>query len=135
MKHLNVILLTIVMLITSTITFAQQPDENFQTFWKSYTTNPAFQKERTIFPLPYIYNDFDDGEENSDATETIHYIHAKDWNYDDFHNNSGSQIEIQQKNGIYIVYRIGINNGIWEEYHFNLYDGRWYLSKFYNYSD
>lgn len=128
MKTLRSLLLTFVLLIMATQLFAQQNAESFNAFWKSYTSDPVFQKERTRFPLPCTYYIFD-GIDSDDVPKITENINEKDWKFSDFHDTFEYRVEIKKESDAYIVLMIGKECGIYVKCVFHLYDGKWYLTK------
>ena len=135
MKTVKIFLFSIVFLVVGTNADAQNLTEKFNKFWKSYAANPSFQKERTKFPLSYSYYE-ESYSEYEDPSLVTEYIPAGEWNYIDFNDTSEYNVEIQQKNSTkYEVFLSGNENGIAIEFLFELYEGKWYLSKVTDYSN
>ncbi len=118
------IALAVALLISATNVFAQKT-ENFKTFWKSFVADSVFQKERTQFPLTFMYYQYGEIEEEHDDL-IKEKISADDWWFlileDQYSKN-----KIKKENGRYIVEQIGIENGIYIKYTFEAIDGKWYL--------
>lgn len=98
--------------------------ENFKKFWKSYTSDSVFQMERTKFPLPLTYYEYDEDSE----TEITENIGAEFWLFDNFVDES-YKARTEKENDMYIVTKTGIENGIHVRYYFAVTDGKWYLVK------
>jgi len=130
MKSLRLLIITAVLLIAATSCFRHNTEE-FSTFWESYRSDLSFQKQRTVFPLPYSYYDFE-SDEGKMVTENIP---EKDWVFQDFKSDVESRVEIEQNNGTYEVWRRGNENGISLVYIFNQREGQWYLTQVNDYSD
>lgn len=130
MKSLRLFIVTAVLLVSATSCFHQKP-EDFSTFWKSYKSDLSFQKQRTAFPLPYSYYDF----ESDDGTMVTENIPEKDWRFQDFQSDDESRVEIEQNNGTYEVWRRGNENGISIVFIFSQREGQWYLTQVTDYGD
>ncbi len=115
----NFILLAIVFAVLSS---SAQKAESFSTFWKSYTNDTVFQKERIVFPLTISYFDIDE------ERDVIYSITADDWEYYNFIDEETKITTIKHKD-ITTVVRSGIENGIYVEYTFKTIDKKWYLVK------
>ena len=130
MKNLKLLIVAAILLVSAASCFQTQ-SEDFSTFWKSYTSDLSFQKQRTAFPLPYSYYDFDSDEEAM-ITEKIQ---EKEWVFQNFQSDEESRVEIEQNNDNYEVWRRGNENGIAVVFIFSQREGRWYLTEVYDYSD
>lgn len=108
--------------------------EKFTDFWKLFHGDPVFQKSRIKYPIPYVFyeNEYDGTDE---VQQTIRYIKETEWNYDEIYDNI-TFIEIVEKNqDSYIACRRGNGCGIYIDYYFELFNGKWYLTKVEDYSD
>ena len=130
MKNIKLLIVTVVLLVSATSCF-QTKTEDFSTFWKSYKSDLSFQKQRTNFPLPYSYYDFDSDEEAM-ITEKIQ---ENEWVFQNFQSDEESRVEIEQNNDNYEVWRRGNENGIAVVFIFSQREGRWYLTEVFDYSD
>ena len=130
MKNIKLLIVAAILLVSATSCFQTQ-SEDFTTFWKSYTSDLSFQKQRTNFPLPYSYYDFDSDEEAM-ITEKIQ---ENEWVFQNFQSDEESRVEIEQNNDNYEVWRRGNENGIAVVFIFSQREGRWYLTEVYDYSD
>ena len=130
MKSLKLLIVASILLVSATSCF-QPKSEEFSTFWKSYKSDLSFQKQRTDFPLPYSYYDFD-SDEGAMVTEKIQ---EKEWVFQNFQNDEESRVEIEQNDGNYEVWRRGNENGIAVVFIFSQREGRWYLTQVFDYSD
>ena len=130
MKNIKLLIVAAILLVSATSCFQTQ-SEDFSTFWKSYTSDLSFQKQRTNFPLPYSYYDFDSDEEAM-ITEKIQ---ENEWVFQNFQSDEESRVEIEQNNDNYEVWRRGNENGIAVVFIFSQREGRWYLTEVYDYSD
>lgn len=130
MKSIKLLIVASILLVSATNCF-QTKTEDFSTFWKSYTSDLSFQKQRTDFPLPYSYYDFDSDEEAM-ITEKIQ---ENEWVFQSFQSDEESRVEIEQNNDNYEVWRRGNENGIAVVFIFSQREGRWYLTEVYDYSD
>lgn len=126
---LRLTLLTLVLLIIASQLFAQQNTESFSSFWKTYTTDSNFQKERTRFPLPCTYYIYEDGLDGSDIPEITENLYEKEWSFFDFHDTPEYKVEIKKENNAYNVVLVGKGCGIYVKYIFSLYGSKWYLIK------
>ena len=113
MKKMKHLLFTFVLLIIATQLFAQQNAESFSAFWKTYTTDSVFQKERTRFPLPCTYYLFEDGVDGSEIPEITEYLNEKECRFFDFHETSEYRVEIKKENSAYNVLLIVKECGIY----------------------
>ena len=77
MKILKFVLISILIAFAA-INCSAQKTENFKTFWKSFVADSVFQKERTQFPLTYMYYQYGEIEEEHDDLIT-EKITADDW--------------------------------------------------------
>ena len=118
--------LILIAIVFAAINCSAQKSENFTSFWKSFTNDSVFQKERIVFPLTLTYFDYDENDE--DLTEVLGNIPASDWQYDNFIDEE-AKITINKQEDFYTVVRAGIENGIYVEYTFKLNDNKWYLVK------
>ncbi len=125
MRNIKIII-SIITLCTMAIYCSAQSNapENFKKFWKSYTTDSVFQMERTKFPLPLTYYEYDEDNE----TEITEDIGAEFWLFDNFVDES-YKARTEKENDMYIVTKTGIENGIYVRYYFAVTDGKWYLVK------
>ena len=130
MKNLKLLIVAAILLVSAASCFQTQ-SEDFSTFWKSYKSDLSFQKQRTDFPLPYSYYDFDSDEEAM-ITEKIQ---ENEWIFQNFQSDEESRVEIEQNNDNYEVWRRGNENGIAVVFIFSQREGRWYLTEVYDYSD
>ena len=130
MKNIKLLIVAAILLVSATSCFQTQ-SEDFSTFWKSYKSDLSFQKQRTNFPLPYSYYDFDSDEEAM-ITEKIQ---ENEWVFQNFQSDEESRVEIEQNNDNYEVWRRGNENGIAVVFIFSQREGRWYLTEVYDYSD
>lgn len=130
MKSLKLLIVAAILLVSATSCFQTQ-SEDFSTFWKSYKSDLSFQKQRTNFPLPYSYYDFDSDEEEM-ITEKIQ---ENEWVFQNFQSDEESRVEIEQNNDNYEVWRRGNENGIAVVFIFSQREGRWYLTEVFDYSD
>lgn len=120
---LKLLLITIA-ICTGAYNCSAQNAENFKKFWKSYTSDSVFQMERTKFPLPLTYYEYDEDNE----TEITEDIGAEFWLFDNFVDES-YKARTEKENDMYIVIvtKTGIENGIYVRYYFATTDGKWYL--------
>lgn len=118
---LKLLLITIAF-CTGAYNCSAQNAENFKKFWKSYTSDSVFQMERTKFPLPLTYYEYDEDNE----TEITEDIGAEFWLFDNFVDES-YKARTEKENDMYIVTKTGIENGIYVRYYFAVTDGKWYL--------
>lgn len=125
MRNIKTTLLIAIMCITA-INCVAQKDENFKTFWKSYTTDSIFQMERTKFPLSLTYFEYDD--ENETETEITENIDAEFWRFDNFADES-YKAKIEKEDNAYTVTKAGIENGISVTYTFVCIENKWHLIK------
>ena len=130
MKNLKLLIVAAILLVSAASCFQTQ-SEDFSTFWKSYKSDLSFQKQRTDFPLPYSYYDFDSDEEAM-ITEKIQ---ENEWIFQNFQSDEESRVEIEQNNDNYEVWRRGNENGIAVVFIFSQRDGQWYLTEVFDYSD
>ena len=118
-------LLFVIALLISATNLSAQKAENFKTFWKSFVADSVFQKERTQFPLTYIYFQYGEIEEEHDDMIT-EKLSADDWWFlileDQYSKN-----KFKKENDKYIVEQVGIENGIYIKFTFAAIDGKWYL--------
>lgn len=118
-------LLFVIALLISATNLSAQKTENFKTFWKSFVADSVFQKERTQFPLTYIYFQYGEIEEEHDDMIT-EKLSADDWWFlileDQYSKN-----KFKKENDKYIVEQVGIENGIYIKFTFAAIDGKWYL--------
>ncbi|MBR3947603.1 MAG: DUF4348 domain-containing protein [Bacteroidales bacterium] len=125
MKNVKKLFLIAIMCIAAIYCSAQSnAPENFKKFWKSYTSDSVFQMERTKFPLPLTYYEYDEDNE----TEITEDIGAEFWLFDNFVDES-YKARTEKENDMYIVTKTGIENGIYVRYYFAVTDGKWYLVK------
>ena len=125
MKNVKKLFLIAIMCIAASYCSAQSnAPENFKKFWKSYTSDSVFQMERTKFPLPLTYYEYDEDNE----TEITEDIGAEFWLFDNFVDES-YKARTEKENDMYIVTKTGIENGIYVRYYFAVTDGKWYLVK------
>ena len=129
MKRLKLFIVAAILFVLATSCF-QPKSEDFSTFWKSYKSDLSFQKQRTAFPLPYSYLDFESDEE----TMITENIPEKDWIFQDFQSDVESRVEIEQNGDTYEVWRRGNENGIAIVFIFKQREGRWYLTEVNDYS-
>jgi hypothetical protein len=129
MMKLRLLLLTFVLLVLATQLFAQQNTESFNAFWKTYTSDSVFQKERIRFPLPCTYYVYEDELDGDDIPEITENLYEKEWRFSDFHETPEYQVEIKKEDDAYAVLLIGKECGIFVKYVFHLYEGKWYLTK------
>ena len=129
MKNLRLLIVATFLMVLTTSCFNQNKEE-FSTFWKSYKSDLSFQKQRTAFPLPYSYLDFESDEE----TMITENIPEKDWIFQDFQSDVESRVEIEQNGDTYEVWRRGNENGIAIVFIFKQHEGRWYLTEVNDYS-
>ena len=123
MKNVKKLFLIAIMCIAASYCSAQSnAPENFKKFWKSYTSDSVFQMERTKFPLPLTYFEYDEDNE----TEITEDIGAEFWVFDNFVDES-YKARTEKENDMYIVTKTGIENGIYVRYYFATTDGKWYL--------
>ncbi|MBO7651355.1 MAG: DUF4348 domain-containing protein [Bacteroidales bacterium] len=123
MRNAKFILLIIALFtIASYCTAQSNAPENFKKFWKSYTSDSVFQMERTKFPLPLTYYEYDEDKE----TEITEDIGAEFWLFDNFVDESYKS-RTDKENDSYVVTKTGIENGIYVRYYFATTDGKWYL--------
>lgn len=125
MRNIKIII-SIITLCTMAIYCSAQSNapENFKKFWKSYTSDSVFQMERTKFPLPLTYYEYDEDNE----TEITEDIGAEFWLFDNFVDES-YKARTEKENDMYIVTKTGIENGIYVRYYFAVTYGKWYLVK------
>ena len=125
MKNVKKLFLIAIMCIAASYCSAQSnAPENFKKFWKSYTSDSVFQMERTKFPLPLTYYEYDEDNE----TEITEDIGAEFWLFDNFVDES-YKARTEKENDMYIVTKTGIENGIYVRYYFAVTEGKWYLVK------
>ena len=117
-----ILLLIIIAFCTGTYNCTAQNTEPFKKFWKSYTSDSVFQMERTKFPLPLTYYEYDEDTE----TEITEDIGAEFWLFDNFVDESYKS-RTEKENDSYVVTKTGIENGIYVRYYFATTDGKWYL--------
>jgi len=118
---LKLLLITIA-ICTGAYNCSAQNAENFKKFWKSYTSDSVFQMERTKFPIPLTYYEYEDDKE----TEITEDIGAEFWLFDNFVDESYKP-QIEKVNDSYVVTKTGIENGIYVRYYFAANEGKWYL--------
>ncbi len=125
-------IISIIALCTMAIYCSAQKAENFKTFWKTFVADSVFQKERTQFPLTYMYYQYGEIEEEHDDLIT-EKISADDWWFlileDQYSKN-----KFKKENDRYIVEQVGIENGIYIIFTFAAIDGKWYLIKIFDQS-
>jgi len=113
--------------------------EDFDLFFKKFSKDSIYQKERIQFPLKCKTPDENDlmGEKNKTKL-----INISNFEYIDFTQDSLAMkketdkytIEKKEKKGYMIYSRLGYDNGIYELYKFKLIDGDWYLIEIENLS-
>ncbi len=113
----------------SSVTLAQTSkatSEDFNEFFKKFTSDPKFQITRVIFPLKYKANNEDF--ELSDYTMTkekykvLHLKNKADERY-------LKRTLLVKKNKATLEER-GLDNGIYIDYIFELKDNKWFLKTF-----
>ena len=135
MKHLKTFVVAVVLMMTATQVLGQNSSENFLEFWRKYKSDFSFQKQRTVFPVPFIYYDFEYNGEPDDGVKVTEYIQADKWKFETFRNSSEAHIEIEQRNDTYEVWYRGNECGIATSFIFRRRSGRWYLTQIVDYSD
>jgi hypothetical protein len=109
--------------------------EDFNEFFKKFTTDSVFQVERTKFPFRVIWST-EDG-------ETTHETAKEDWTHSTFHYENG--FATRQEDGYTQEIKLfgdsvrleqrGVDNGIYVDYLFIRDKGKWILFTGRDYSD
>jgi hypothetical protein len=113
--------------------------ENFDLFFKKFSKDSIYQKERIQFPLKCIIPDEDDMMGEKIKTK---FINSSNFVYINFTLDSLAMkketdkytIEKKEKNEYMIYSRLGYDNGIFELYKFKRIKGDWYLIEIENLS-
>lgn len=111
---------------------AQQ--EDFETFYKRFISDPEFQLTRVKFPSPVMILNLET------AGEDTMYVSKDEWEFSNYEIGEPHKIIIydnfdrknsgKNKNtGERVVSFVGTNNGINYHIYFKLINGKWYLVK------
>lgn len=111
---------------------AQQ--EDFETFYKRFISDPEFQLTRVKFPSPVMILNLET------AGEDTMYVSKDEWEFSNYEIGEPHKIIIydnfdrknsgKNKNtGERVVSFVGTNNGINYHIYFKLMNGKWYLVK------
>ena len=93
-----------------------------------------FQKSRIKYPIPYVFYEYEyDG--TDEVQKTIRYIKETEWNYDKIYDNVTNTEIVEKNDDSIIAIRRGDGCGILIEYYFEIFDGKWYLTRVEDYSD
>lgn len=108
--------------------------EKFTDFWKLFHGDSVFQKSRIKYPIPYVFYEYEyDG--TDEVQKTIRYIKETEWNYDKIYDNVTNTEIVEKNDDSIIAIRRGDGCGILIEYYFEIFDGKWYLTRVEDYSD
>ena len=109
-------------------------NKSFEDFFKQFSRDSIFQKNRVKYPLQYLVSDYD-YTTNKD-TIGVELIQRRKYNYLDFTIDKGAMnneydkytVETKKINGNTIHYmHLGYDNGIQVTYKFKLIEGCWYM--------
>ena len=112
---------------TDSLTSSKTTDEDFNEFFKRFTTDSVFQMERTKFPFRVIWMTGDG--------ETTHETEEENWTHSTFYyedSYASRQVDaytqkINQYSDSVVLEQRGVDNGIYVDYKFIRDNGKWIL--------
>lgn len=97
-----------------------QPDDSFDSFFKRFSKDSLFQKERISFPVKVTSID--------DEGNSVKWIKNKEWEYTDFFNVKNARIKQEKISGESekLIFMIE-DTGVLIYHYFHKKDGKWML--------